>query len=472
MDPNLPAQNPPPATPPPAAPTPINNIDPVYGSPKSGGSILKKIFLLFVIIIVLALLVGGGIFLFGKVQNSAKSGNVTLKYWGLWDDQTIIQPLISDFERTHPNIKVQYEKQDIKGLGQYVERLTTRINNGSGPDIVRFHSSWTLQLKNYLLPFPKDVVESTQLQEDFYKTVENDMKIGGAYYGIPLGIDTLSMFVNTKLLQDKGLPAPQYWNEIYEKYAPELVVKDQGGKIITPSIALGAYDNITHAPDIIAMLLLQNGADPADLAAGDGENAKGALDYYTVFSKGDKAVWDETLDNSTLAFAKGNLAIYFGYSWDIFTIRALNPTLEYQVLKVPSLADRNDTVSSYWAEGVSSKTKYSKEAFEFVSFLASREALQKLNATQAKTRPFGTLYPRKSMAPLLSSNTLVYPFVSQADNARSTFFSSDTYDGDTGMISQMNVYLGNAIRSMNNNTSSDTAVDTLAQGVAQILSRY
>jgi multiple sugar transport system substrate-binding protein len=380
--------------------------------------------------------------------------------------------LIADFERTHPNIKVQYEKQDIKGLGQYVERLQTRINKGTGPDIMRFHSSWTLQLKSNLLAFPKSTVDSTGLEKDFYKTVERDMKIGGAYYGIPLGVDTLSMFVNTKLLQDKGLAIPDDWNEIYEKYVPELVVKDQSGKIITPSIAMGTYDNITHAPDIVAMLLLQNGADMTDLAAGDGENAQGALDYYTSFADGDNAVWDGTLDNSTLAFAKGNLAIYFGYSWDIFTIRALNPALEYQTVKVPTLAGRNDTVASYWAEGVSARSKNPKESFEFLTYLSSREALQKLHATQAKTRPFGTLYPRKSMAPLLSSNVLVYPFISQADNARSTFFSSDTYDGDSGMITQMDVYMGNAIRSMNNNTSSSTAVDTLAKGVAQILSRY
>ena len=469
MDPNLPPQTPQPVNP---NPPPAQQAgDPYYGVPPKSNP-FKKIIIILIVVLVLLGLIGGIIFIIGRVQGSSKPKEVTLKYWGLWDEVAVMQPIISDFERTHPNIKVQYEKQDIKGLGQYVERLTTRIQNGSGPDVIRFHSSWTHQLNGYLLPFPKSVVDSTQLEKDFYITVEHDMKLNGAYYGIPLGVDTLSMFVNTKLLQDKGLATPQYWTDIYEKYAPELVVKDQGGKIITPSIGLGTYDNITHAPDIIAMLLLQNGADFSDLTLGNGENAKGALEYYTVFSKGEKAVWDETLDNSTLAFAKGNLAIYFGYSWDIFTIRALNPTLEYQIVKVPSLADRNDTVASYWAEGVSSKTKNSKEAFEFISYISSTESLQKLNAIQAKTRPFGTLYPRKSMAPLLSKNTLVAPFISQADNARSTFFSSDTYDGDTGMISQMNVYLGNAVRSMNNNTSADSAVDTLAKGVAQILSRY
>ena len=85
-----------------------------------------------------------------------------------------MQPVISDFERAHPNIKVQYEKQDIKGLGQYIERLTTRINNNTGPDIIRFHSSWGLQLKDFLLPFPQEVVANTKLDTDYYKTVERD----------------------------------------------------------------------------------------------------------------------------------------------------------------------------------------------------------------------------------------------------------------------------------------------------------
>ncbi len=468
MDPKMPQQAPTPNTPA-AVPQPV---DPYYGNSQNGGSKIKKILFLFIGLIVLVVLAVGGIMLIGRIQGSKEPKEVTLKYWGLWDDNTIMQPVISDFERTHPNIKIQYEKQDIKGLGQYIERLTTRINNNTGPDIIRFHSSWGLQLKDFLLPFPQEVVTDTKLDTDYYKTVERDLKIDGAYYGIPLGVDTLSMYVNTDLLTQKGLPIPTDWNDIYLKYAPELVVKDQTGKIITPSISLGTFDNISHASDIIAFLLLQNRAVLEDLGGETKDNANDALQFYTSFAEGEKAVWDETLDNSTLAFAKGNLALYFGYSWDIFTIKALNPNLQFQVVPVPTLAGRKNTVSSYWAEGISARSKNSKEAFEFLSYLSTPEVLQKLYQTQSKVRLFGTLYPRKSMAPLLSSNSLVYPFVSQADDAQSTFFSSDTYDGESGMISQMNVYLGNAVRSINNNTSVQSAVDTLSQGVAQVLSRY
>lgn len=420
---------------------------------------------------VLGIFVAGGILLYGKIKPEDSNKQVTLTYWGLWDDPTIMEAVIVDYQRTHPNVKIQYEKKDIKGLGQYVERLKSKINKGDGLDIIRFHSSWVRQLKSYLLPFPNSVVDEIDLEKDFYKTVEKDLKYKGAYYGVPLGIDTLSLFVNTQILSTKGLPIPNDWNDILSRYAPELVVKDEQGKILTPSISLGTFDNVAHAPDIIALLLIQNGADLENLTGKSSDNAYDAFTFYTGFADGSASVWDETLDNSTLAFAKGNLALYFGYSWDIFTIKALNPNLDFRVVKVPALKDRKNTVASYWAEGVSAKTKHPKEAFEFLTYLSKRETLEKLHQTQSKVRLFGTLYPRKSMAPLLSSNDLVYPFVSQADDAQTTFFSSDTHDGETGMITRLNVYMGNAIRSINNNTSVSTAVDTLSKGVTEVLSK-
>jgi ABC-type glycerol-3-phosphate transport system substrate-binding protein len=445
-------------------------IDPYYGN-EASSSPLKKIIIIILGLVGLVLFVLLIFFIISKITSSGQPKNVTLSYWGIWEDSTVMQPLIDDFERAHPNIKINYEKQDIKGLGMYAERLTKRIDNGTGPDIYRFHSSWTPQLKNYLTPFPKTVIASTKLDSDFYKTVEHDMKINGAYYGIPLGIDTLSLFINTTLLNNVGLQPPKDWNDIVHIYGPRLLVKEND-KIVSSSIALGTYDNIAHSPDIVAMLLLQNRANIRDLTGSAKTNAEDALTFYTSFADSINGSWNQTLDNSKLAFAKGNLAMFFGFSWDIFEIKALNPNLQFQVVTVPTLAGRKNTVASYWSEGVSARCKNSKEAFEFLDFISQPSSLQKLYSLQSKVRLFGSLYPRRSMQPLLSSNELVYPFISQADDAQSTFFSSDTYDGDTGMVTQMNVYMGNAVRSVNENTSVSSAVDTLSKGVAQVLSRY
>jgi hypothetical protein len=75
------------------------------------------------------------------------------------------------------------------------------------------------------------------------------------------------------------------------------------------------------------------------------------------------------------------------------------------------------------------------------------------------------------MADLLKDNVLAYPFVAQGPTAKSTLFSSDTHDDR--MVDELNKYLGDAIRSMvNDNSSAESAIDTLAQGVGQKLTQY
>lgn len=400
-----------------------------------------------------------------------KPQNVTLTYWGIWKDKAPLEQAAVEFHRQNPNVKITIEKQDIKALGKYIDRLATRMENGTGPDIFRFHNSWTGELAQLLAPLPQEVVKSTELDTRFYPTVARDLKVGGAYYGVPIHFDTLALFVNSEIFKSAGIASyPSTWDDMISA-ARGLTVKDADGKITTAGIALGTYDNIAHASDIISLLLIQNGADLKNLSGPSKQSAYDALDFYISFAAGESKVWDETLDNSKLAFARGKLAMYIGYSWDIFEIKALNPALTFAVTPVPRLASRDLTIASYWAEGVSAKSAHPKEAFEFLKFLATRANMEKFYAEEAKTRAFGELYPRSDMTELLRDNTLIYPFVEQGARAQSTIFSSDTHDA--AMVDALNVYLGNAVRSMlNDNTSAQTAVDTLSAGVTQILGRY
>lgn len=394
----------------------------------------------------------------------SKSETVTLVYWGLWEDKQIMQPIISDFERLNPDIKIDYVKQDIK---QYRERLTTRINSGTGPDIFRFHNTWLPMLSAVLLPLPSDTIKKEDFLTWFYPVTQKDLVKNGAIYGVPLEIDTLALFINTDSFKAASLEAPKTWDE-FSKTARSLTVKDESG-IKNAGVAMGTFDNITHAPDIISLLLVQNGADLKNLS-GTSQSAADALNFYASFAQGEERVWDEKLDPSILAFAKGNLSMYFGYSWDIFTIKAFNPNLNFAIYPVPHLPEREMTIASYWAEGVSAKSKYQKQALLFMKFLSRKETSQKLFYEQSKTRFFGEPYARVDLSESLKDNALVYPFVSQATNAVSSFFVSDTFDN--GLNSQMNGYLGNASRSILGNTSPQSAVETLSAGVTQVLKQY
>ncbi len=413
------------------------------------------------VVVVVFLVIRFVVPLFGSKSNE----KVTVSYWGLWEDASVMQSLITEFQKANPNITVVYSKEDPK---QYRERLVTRIKNSTGPDIFRYHNTWVPQLSTILLPLPTSVISGSDFKQQYYSAAQKDLIKNGAVYGIPLGIDTLALFLNKEALQAAGVTAPTTWED-FASSAKALAVKDETGKIKTAGAALGAFDNITHAPDIISLLLLQNGADLQSLNT-TVSNASDALQFYVSFTKDEGKVWDETLDPSILAFAKGNLAMYFGYSWDIFTIKALNKDLVFEIVPVPHLPNRDITVASYWVEGVSQKTKHQKESLKFMQFLAKKETVQKLFTEQSKTRLFGTPYARVDLASTVKDNIYLSPFLSQAQGAMSSFFASDTYDN--GLNSQMNGYLGNAVRAILSNTSPESAVETLSQGVSQVLSQY
>jgi len=390
---------------------------------------------------------------------------VTLTYWGLWEDSRTMQSAISDFQRQYPNITIDYSKQDIK---QYRERLVTRVNNGNGPDIFRFHNTWYPMLSSVLLPLPSDTISKSDFIQWFYPVAQKDLIRNGAIYGIPLHIDTLGLYVNSDSFQAAGLKPPTNWND-FINYSKTLTVKDVNGKIKTAGAALGTFDNVNHAPDILSLLFLQNGADLSNISSTP-EKITDALTFYISFALGNANVWDSTLDSSLLAFTKGNLAMYFGYSWDYFAIKAANPNLNFQIVPVPQLPSNNVNLASYWAEGVSVKGKHQKEALLFMKFLADKNTQDKLYSEEAKTRAFGELYARVDLADKLKDNPYVYPFVQQAKTAVSSFFVDGTYDN--GLNSQMNTYLGNAVNSFFNNISPQTAVETLSQGVSQVLKQY
>lgn len=446
----------PPLSPPPAIPPP-----PVGDS----SSLIKTILKISGVIVVLVLVLFIMLKVILPMFTSTKQENVTLTYWGLWEDSRVMDQVLSEFTRAHPAIKVEYTKQDIK---DYRDRLVTRIGNGNGPDIFRYHNTWVTPLAKVLTPLSSDVISAADYKKNYYPVIQSDLTRNGAIYGVPLSIDTLTLFVNTEILQAGGQSVPTTWDE-FIKVSKALTVKDEQKKIKTSGAALGTYDNITHAPDIASLVMLQNGTNFYDLAA-TSKNASDALSFYTSFSSDQNNIWDGTLEPSLTAFAKGNVAMYFGYSWDIFTIKSLNPSLSFTTNPVPNLPNKHLTIASYWVEGVSSKSKHPKESMLLMQYLAKKETAQKFYTETAKTRLFGEPYARTDLGESLKNNALIAPVISQAPYAVSSLFASDTYDA--AFNGTLNNYLGNTIRSMLGNTSSDTAIQTLNSGITQVLQQY
>ncbi|TEU01812.1 hypothetical protein E3I18_02155, partial [Candidatus Woesebacteria bacterium] len=102
-------------------PAPVPEGSPVIKTPPAPGVVgtpetpppPKKGFpkIALILVVVLGLVALG--FLFFKLVLPRIRGEkeVTLTWWGLWEDQTIVAPLITEYQGTHPKVKINYIKQ-------------------------------------------------------------------------------------------------------------------------------------------------------------------------------------------------------------------------------------------------------------------------------------------------------------------------------------------------------------------------
>lgn len=391
---------------------------------------------------------------------------VAINIWGLWEEPGVFSEVITDYQRKNPNVTIKYAKQSPIN---YRDRLNTAISGANGPDVFLIHNSWLPMFKNSLEPMLPDIYSPAEYKTIFYPVVSSDFITAGRAYAVPLEIDGLALYVNSDILTAGGVAVPSTWDgaEGFLKVAEKLTVRDSGGKIKTAGAALGTASNVDHWQEIVGLMMVQAGVD---LNADPGSSkAQDALAFYTSFATTAK-IWDETLDNSTLAFASGKVGMYFGPSWRFFDFKALNANLNFKVMPVPQLTGGSTlNYASYWAEAVSKKSKNAKVAWDFLKFLTTKEELTKLYTAQSKLRAFGEPYSRTDMANLLLTDPNVGPFVNAAPTARSWYLASYTADGETGINSRIGDYYKKAIDSMLRGADAASSLDTVARGVAQVL---
>lgn len=459
-----PAATPPP---PPSSPLPMTNT---IATPPRRGFPKKIIF-----IVVLLLVIGGGLALalkfLGGGGTATQEANLT--WWGLWEDDQAIAPIIAQYQQSHPGVTIKYERQSPQ---DYRERLINSLSQGRGPDIFRIHNSWTPMFKDFIAPLPSSIMSSAEYQQTFYPVSTSDFTdlSTGSLLAIPLEIDTLGLYINEEIFETYLKTPPTTWDQFLE-LAVEMTIKDQGGIIRQSGAAMGRTENIDHWPEILALIMMQNNVKMTNPT---GIQAEQVLDYYTRFSRR-YGVWDATLPSSTEAFAAGKVAMYFGPSWRVHEIREMNPALRFKVVPAPQLPKATPTdpdvyYATYWAESVWSESPSTEAAWEFLKFMSTAEPLQQFYqaAAAASAREFGEPYSRIDMQQLLVGSPYVGPFVQQATLAKSWYLAAHTFDGPTGINSQINKYFQDAVNSVNNGTSPESALKTVATGITSVLSKY
>lgn len=460
------------APPPAPVPAPVSSpaVSPQVVTPSAGGKFPKKILMLILVLLLFAG-IAFAVVKFILPNFSGLGGSTELVWWGLWEDENLVTPLIEEYQNLNPGITIKYQRSDKE---DYRERLTSSLARDEGPDIFRLHSSWIPMFAAELAPAPEGILGFTEFQSTFYQTATESVIGAEGPLALPLEYDGLAMFVNEEIFSTHAATIPTNWNDLRE-VAKALTIKDERGVITQSGVSLGTTSNIDHWQEIIGLLMLQNGANPGSPQdeAGRGEQA---LKFYKQFAVTDQ-VWDDTQPSSTVAFATGRVGMYFGPSWRALEIIERNPNLKFRVVSVPQVPKSDPsapdmTYATYWVEGVSAKSKNTNEAWKFLKFLSSREALTKLYENASKTRAFGEPYSRVDMRDLLLADPVVGGFLRLAPNAKSSYLHSRTFDGASGINTALSQYYEDALNKINPTSDNKREMATLATGVQQVLSRY
>jgi multiple sugar transport system substrate-binding protein len=368
----------------------------------------KKLISLFLVFVFL-LTVGAGCKK-PTMQEAVKP--VVLNFWRVYEGQDAFAEIIAKYNAQHPYVTINYRKLRYD---EYEEALLNAFAEDRGPDIFSIHNTWIRKYESKLEPMPaqttmvfpitqgsikKEVVPEfrtmrslglKELKQNFVDAVYSDVVLNDKIYGLPLSVDTLAMYYNQDLFDQAGITEiPRYWNRDFQQMVKKLTKQDLKGNILQSGVALGGGKNIERYSDILAILMMQNGASmmsdagqvlfqtvPAVFQSQNYNPGLMALRFYTDFANPIKEVycWNNGLENSVDLFASGKLAIMFGYSYHLPTIKTKAPKLNFLVEPIPQIEGATTPINmaNYWVEAVSKKSLYKNEAWNFIQFMSSAE---------------------------------------------------------------------------------------------------
>jgi len=316
---------------------------------------------------------------------------VTLKIWKPFVDSENMSVIIQEYRKVNPNVTIEYTKKNIE---TYEQDLLNALAAGSGPDIFSINNTWLNQYLDKISQAPKDLYTIREYREAFVDAVSNDMIRDNKVYGTAMWVDSLGLYYNKDLMGTAGIATPpRTWDQL-ARDVRAIKTQDSTGYFTRSGVAMGMYDNVNRAQDIIYLLMLQAGAVPwssdgrsSTIASSIQRNGQSfnpgaeGLSFYTSFASPNSANynWNTESDYSVDAFANGRAAYLYGYSYTRNQINAKSPNLNYDVANVPQfdLSQPSVNYANYFAEVVSKQgtTQVQAAAWDFLKFATSKPAL-------------------------------------------------------------------------------------------------
>ncbi|WP_445486768.1 ABC transporter substrate-binding protein [Niallia sp. 03133] len=396
---------------------------------------------------------------------------IELTFWrnyGTKAENNAFQELVSSFESAHPSIRIKLVSIPF---GDYEMRLRTELVAGNAPDIMSIDSpNLALYADSGLLlsldPYMK--------KEDYIQDIPSSTLKGLTYkneiYLAPIVESGIALFYNKKLFKEAGLAFP---SEDPYKPLTWVQVLDMAKKMTDSSKNIYGIDPAQgfsdgEGPAYFKMpLLWQFGGD---ILNKEGTTATGFLNsdesiealqfYQDLYQKYHVASIELPED----PFVNGHLAMSVLGSWTLADYKINHPEFklgeEFGIAPIPKGIEQV-VPNGGWAVGISAKTNYPKEAWEFVQYISSYEGIKKY------VKETGDIPARYSVAEELAE-LKVYPkniFVEQAQSFSKNRPVTPAYPVVSDEIRKLFEEVG--ISNQNVKIAADKAVERINKGLQE-----
>lgn len=304
-----------------------------------------------------------------------KDSRTTVQFssWGSKSEIEILKPILDDFEKENPSIKV-----DFMHIPQnYFQKLHLLFASNTAPDVIFLNNQYLPIYANAGLL--EDLSAQDIPTEKFYPKAIQTLTYNGKIYAIPRDISTLVIYYNKDLFDKNNLEYPNKETTLNDflKIATKLTNKEQGIFGIS----------FEEEPLFYLPYLMSEGGgllsdDLKTSIINSQESQNGIKFYANLRNKYHVAPTRSEQASATMAqmFLDGKIAMHISGRWLVPKYRE-SAKFDWDVTQFPKGTKGSITPldASGWA--ISAKSKHKKEAQLLVKYLSSKESLEKFSTS-------------------------------------------------------------------------------------------
>lgn len=321
---------------------------------------LKDLLILFVLILVLT----------GCAKITQKT-TIQFASWGSKSEMEILKPILAEFERENPDIKVDF----VHIPQNYFQKLHLLFASNLAPDV--------LFMNNLYLPIYANagVLEELNADKDvFFKKSLKALSYNDKLYAIPRDVSTLVVYYNKDVFKKYNVALPsKYWSFDDFLILAKKLTKDTNSDGKTDIWGISFEEDLLF---YLPYLMSEGGGVLSDdlktLIINTPESQKGLHLYTNLRNKYHVAPTKAESASATMAqlFLQGKLAMHLSGRWLVPKYRE-DAKFEWNVINFPS-GDAGSIVpldASGWA--IAKNSEHKKEAMRLIQYLASKESIEK-----------------------------------------------------------------------------------------------